>query len=170
MSAFPRLIAAAPRLIAAAILSVVAVSCDSAPTPRQSQGPFPGESVSTDDALPAEYPDEELPVPEPSTVIYSAVSQFGLSAYFTSPLSSREIKSRMLATIRDREWSLHTCEATQQSPEPTTLIVASRPGTIATVLIGYSPQAADRIGGKRFSFLISIATRGERPKLTADPC
>ncbi|MGH2831081.1 MAG: hypothetical protein ACRDJM_11415 [Actinomycetota bacterium] len=157
-------------LAAVAIAAAVAACSGDERAPRQSPGPVAGEKVSNDDALPSEYPKDELPVPEPSTVIYSAVGQFGVSAYFTSPLAEEEIKRRILATIRSKKWTLHTCRGTAQSPGATTLIVASRPGLVATVAIGFSPASAERIGGKRYSFLISVATRGEPPKPTAAPC
>lgn len=139
------------------------------PVARQSPGTTEGELVSTDDALPSGFPDE-IDIPEPSTIIYSATSSLGSSVFVSSSLVHDDVKRRFLDIFDEDGWTLHTCSTTPQQPEPITTIVASRDGYTTSVLIGYSPQNAARLNGQRYSFLVSVATTGDPPVITAEPC
>lgn len=158
------------RLAAAICLASVLVACTSAePTAKQSPGLTAGELVSTDDALPAGFP-SELAIPEPSTILYSAASGLGMSVFVSSTLSHDDVKRAFLRTFEGDGWTLHTCSTTPAQPEPITTLVGSRDSFTASVLVGYAPANASRLKGKRYSFLVSVATNAQPPVIRAEPC
>ena len=152
----------------AAALALAACTSDE-PRPVGSPGEVPNERVSTDDALPAEFPDD-FPLPGTRTVLYSAVSPVGVVAYFKSESQGEALKGVILAGLRANGWRLHSCHEARGGPEPVTTIVAGKARMVATAVIGYSPASASRIQGRVYSFFVSVATDADAPPGTADSC
>lgn len=152
---------------AAALLAAGCTSADP-PRPATSPGAIPNERVSTDDALPAEFPGE-FPLP-PHRVIYSAVSPVGVVAYFTSDRPKDSLKDYFLTELSRRKWTLHSCLRNTSGVEPVTTIVASRSSVVATAVVGYSPDFATRLNGRIYSFFVSVARDADPPLTKAKPC
>lgn len=50
-----------------------------------------------------------------------------------------------------------------------TNITADKDGTAATVTVGYHPDYATRLDGRRFDFFVSLAFRSQAQTTEADP-
>lgn len=158
------------RRIATAAFTLALVACSGdAPEPAGTPGEVPNERVSRDNALPNEFPDD-FPIPTERTVLYSAVSPVGVVVYFTSAIKGEVLTSLILAGLESGDWTLHSCLRSTGGPEPVTTIVASKNRTVATAVVGYSPQAATRIEGRIYTFFVSVATDADAPVSQADSC
>ena len=155
-------------VVAGAALAMTACTSDQ-PRPSSSPGTVPNERVSTDNALPAEFP-AEFPLPAARTVLYSAVSPIGVVVYFQSRTSGDALKTTLLTGLKDRGWTLHACVTASGGVEPVTTIVAGKGRTVATVVVGYAPDQASRIQGRVYTFYVSVATDAAAPLSTAAPC
>lgn len=149
-------------LLGVALAMVVAGCTQTRPTPRQSPGEIPGEVVSTDDALPAEFP-EGFPLPGDPVVLYSAVGPLGVSAYFSTGLDEADVTAALLTELPDAGWTIHSCRRTADVPDGQVVLTASSGRSVASVLIGFSTETASRIGGRDFSYLVSIANDAAEP-------
>lgn len=157
----------APMLLVAAV-AMTSCSGDE-PRPRQSPGAIEGELVSTDDALPEEFP-SDLPRPGSPTVIYSAVSKLGSVVYFTSQSDATSIADEMLEQLPRAGWKVYSCVKTPGANEDTFFITAGKERAVASVLVGFLASNAERIGGKRYSYLISIANDAPEPVSNERTC
>lgn len=156
--------------VAAAVMALLAAGCTSGDPrrPATSPGAIPNERVSTDDALPAEFPGE-FPLP-PHRVIYSAVSPVGVVVYFTSDRTKAAIADYLLTELSGARWKLHSCLRNTSGVEPVTTIVASRNSVVATAVVGYSPDFATRLNGRIYTFFVSVARDADPPLTKAKPC
>lgn len=158
------------RAAVAIVIALNATACTSGePRPTSSPGAVQNERVSTDNALPAEFP-KDFPLPSPRRVLYSAVSPVGVVVYFDQTGSGDALKTDLLAGLTDRGWTLHACVRNTGGVEPITTIVAGKGRAVATAVIGYSPDYAARLQGKIYTLFVSVATDADRPLGTAKPC
>jgi hypothetical protein len=124
------------------------------------------EVVSRQNRLPAEFP-RSLPLPKEHRVLYSAVSNLGVSAYFETGDPADTVKGFMLRQLPDAGWVLRSCQVIPRSPEPVTIITADKDGSAATVTVGYHPDYAQRLAGGRYDLLVSVAFRSPSPEAVA---
>lgn len=137
--------------------------------PRQSPGVIDAERVSTDNALPKEFP-ADVPLPDGRTVLYSAVGPLGVSAYFATPSSDAEVKTFLFDAFAAKEWKLATCQVMKLQPETITIVNFVKGGRVASVVVGYNASYATRIEGRDYSFFVSVTDKSKPPATTAKRC
>lgn len=159
------------RVVAVAAMTLLTAGCsgDGTPEPRQSRGVIEQERVSTDNALPREFPDD-IPLPRGHTVLYSAVGPLGVSAYFDAPSSDAEVKAALLDGMRSKGWKLASCLPMKLEPETITIMNFVKGARVASVVVGYNASYATRIAGKTYSFFVSVTDKSKPPTTTAKPC
>jgi hypothetical protein len=127
------------------------------------------ELESRENALPREFP-SEFPLPSGRTVLYSAVSPLGVVAYFSSSLRGEALRDFMLARLPGAGWRVGSCSLAQRTPESVWIIGAGKGDRVATVTVGFNPDLAARLNGRRYSFFVSVAERGTPPTSTVTSC
>lgn len=143
-------------------LAVVLAGCTDSPAePERAPGQVEGELVSTEDRLPPEFPADH-PRPGDPTVLYSAVSQLGTVVYFSTPQQHEDIVRALLDELPANGWTVYACTTTP-GDDPVTYIVASKGRQVASTVVGFSEAQAARIGGARYSYLVSIANDAPEP-------
>jgi len=147
-------------LLAIAVLAAVSCTGGSG-EPERSPGPVEGELVSTDDVLPPEFPSDH-PRPGDPRVLYSAVSAIGTVVYFSTGLGRDDIVRALLDDLPAEGWEIFAC-TTAPGEEPVTFIVASKGRQVASTIVGFAAEQAARIGGARYSYLVSVANDAPEP-------
>lgn len=121
------------------------------------------EVTSTENRLPPGFP-RDLPLPRYRRVLYSAASNLGLSAYFEADASRDAMKGFLLKELPEAGWVLRSCHDLVGSPDPAvTIVTASKDEAAVTVTVGYHPDHAARLDGRRYDFFVSLAFRSQAP-------
>lgn len=148
-------------VLSALLASLAMAGCARGEAPSRPGPELSGfeEVTSTENRLPAEFP-RNLPLPRYRRVLYSASSNLGLSAYFEAGDSPDTLKKFLLKELPQAGWTVRSCHDLARSPDPAvTIITAGKDEATVTVMVGYHPDYAARLDGRRYDFFVSLAFR-----------
>jgi hypothetical protein len=138
--------------------------------PGASPTTTPKIEESTENKLPATWP-KDFPLPKSYKIVYSASTVGGTVVFFDSDQSSSDIKAFFANELPKTGWRLSACQETNMSPQPITVMLASKDDRLASIAIGYIQQTAQQAKFKgKYAFYAAVTkSQSAQPTPSASP-